>query len=142
MYKTFLLDGMNIRKTCLEAEDLFKQWEVTPRDCMDMVLAIDEALTNIKLHGYDNPDKMDSTASIRISIDNGVIIILITDTAPAFNINNVEAPEKSTYLASGAIGGFGVSIINKLMDNVEIQRKKNQNMMQMSKKIDGSGGLT
>jgi len=86
-----------------------------------IILAIDEALANIIIHGY----KRDSSGKIIIDMesDGTSLKFTISDKAPWFNPLEIPSPDMDTYFDTGKHGGLGVDIYKKIMD-VSYERKK------------------
>lgn len=133
MKQTYKTEGIEIRKACLDVESLFNEWGIDSIDIQDMVLAVDEALTNIKEHGYND---ICGLVDVEVSIKKLKVDILIKDNAKPYNIDNIIAIDKSTYIESDKIGGFGVTIIKSLMDSVKLSRNNDENLLLMSKNIN------
>jgi serine/threonine-protein kinase RsbW len=131
--QTYKTEGIEIRKACLDVESLFNEWGIDSIDIQDMVLAVDEALTNIKEHGYND---ICGLVDVEVSIKKLKVDILIKDNAKPYNIDNIIAIDKSTYIESDKIGGFGVTIIKSLMDSVKLSRNNDENLLLMSKNIN------
>jgi len=136
MSHTYKTEGIEIRKACLEIESLFVNWSIDDVDIQDMVLAIDEALTNIKEHGYEN---VVGLVDIEVSLEKSKVDIFITDNAKPFSLDDIHDVDKATYLESDQIGGFGVKIIKTLMDSVKQSRSNGQNLLVMSKNVHIKG---
>ncbi|MFH0988466.1 MAG: ATP-binding protein [bacterium] len=82
-----------------------------------IVLAVDEACTNIIKHAY----QFASDKSIHIDVTEGVnsIQICISDEGKAFNPSTIKTPDLKQHLASFRRGGLGVYLMKTLMDKVE-----------------------
>ena len=79
----------------------------------DMCLVVDEAVTNIILHGYDGRE---GAVEIVVEREGNALVITIRDQAKAFNPAEVEAPHLEESLMERDYGGMGVFLINKLTD--------------------------
>jgi anti-sigma regulatory factor (Ser/Thr protein kinase) len=79
-----------------------------------IVLAIDEAIANIIIHGY----KRDNSGKIIIDMesDGSSLKFTITDNAPQFNPLEIPSPDMDRYFDAGKDGGLGVDIYKKIMD--------------------------
>ncbi len=91
-------------------------------------LAVCEACENIILHGYGD----DSTGEIEVAVqtepDN--LMIDVWDDAPPFDPAN--SPTKLDWsLDNPPIGGLGLVIMHKVMDDVEYHRKEGRNQLRM-----------
>ena len=82
-----------------------------------IVLAVDEACTNIIKHAY----QYDPNKEIRISINTtkGALEILIEDEGKSFNPLTVKPPDLKQHLKQFRRGGLGVYLMKTLMDEVE-----------------------
>ena len=84
----------------------------------DLCLVVDEAVTNIILHGYDGRD---GTVDIQMERDGDSIVISIRDAAKSFDAADVETPHLKTSLREREFGGMGVFLIRKLTDEAEFR---------------------
>ncbi len=83
----------------------------------EIVLAADEACTNIIKHAYE----FDPTKDIEISavFENKKLTITIKDTGKKFKPQSLEPPDLEAKLKKRKSGGLGVHLIKTLMDKVE-----------------------
>jgi anti-sigma regulatory factor (Ser/Thr protein kinase) len=88
-----------------------------PVTCMDdLVQAVDEAVTNIIVHGYrGEPGSIDLTAEL-IGDD---IVITIEDRAPPFDPRSMPVPDLTIPPDRRRPGGMGVHLIRLAMDSVD-----------------------
>jgi serine/threonine-protein kinase RsbW len=84
----------------------------------DLCLVVDEAVTNVIVHGYDGQQ---GTVDIQIERDNNDLVIQIRDQAESFDPGNVDAPHLEESLSERAYGGMGVYLIRKLTDEAEFR---------------------
>ena len=135
MKKTIHVDGLSIRETCLDAYNLLNDWNLVPEDRDDVLLSIDEALTNILEHGYN--EKAGEVHPVTIEIIEGKeeLYIVIADFAKPFSLENTGMPNKDTYLQSNLVGGFGVFIIKAIMNYVRVFQLFDENVLIMQKRI-------
>lgn len=97
----------------------------------DMCLVVDEAVTNIILHGYDGQE---GTIDIDVQGHGRTLVITIRDQARSFDPETVEAPHLEDALADRAYGGMGVYLIKKLTDEAEFKRLPGKgNQLRLSK---------
>jgi serine/threonine-protein kinase RsbW len=88
-----------------------------PSTCMDdLVQAVDEAVTNVIVHGYrGEPGTIDLTAEL---IDDDIVITL-EDRAPSFDPTTVVAPDLSIPPQHRRPGGMGVHLMRLAVDSIE-----------------------
>ena len=82
----------------------------------DLRLVVDEAVTNVILHGYDGRK---GQVELHMERDGDAIIIRIRDQAESFDSSHVNAPQLETSLADRPFGGMGMFLIKKLTDEAE-----------------------
>jgi len=82
----------------------------------DLRLAVDEAVSNVILHGYDGRA---GQVELHMERDDDAIIIRIRDQAESFDASHVNAPQLDTSLAERPFGGMGLFLIRKLTDEAE-----------------------
>lgn len=100
-----------------------------PDEQSDMIiLAVDEAFTNVIRHGY----KMDFTQKIDVSIqirEEKEIEIKMQDDAPLIDISDI----RSRDLKDIQPGGLGIHFLYSIMDKVEFTIMENRNALIMKK---------
>ena len=89
---------------------------VESRDLDDLRLAVDEAVTNIIVHGYGNAP---GEVNIHMQADGDAVVIRIRDRARHFHPDHVRAPQLDVALHDRPAGGMGIFLIRKLTDQAE-----------------------
>ena len=121
--------------------DAARQFGFSEEDVANIVLAVDEACTNIIKHAYQYaPDKEILIAIIR---NNGTFEVKIKDSGKSFNPDALRAPDLKRNLSHHRRGGLGVYLMKKLMDKVEYSFAAGNNnevslVKYLSKKRDSS----
>jgi len=88
---------------------------VGPATVTDIVLAVDEAASNIVVHGYRGQP---GTIEIEVKRERDALLIYLRDEASPFDPNSVPAPDLTTPLEQRATGGMGIHLIRQIMDKV------------------------
>jgi serine/threonine-protein kinase RsbW len=80
-------------------------------------LAVEEAITNIIRHGYKDlpPGKI----VIKLYIRRFSLTIVLVDQGHSFDPRQVDAPDLKQYVEIGKIGGLGIMMIRKLIDEID-----------------------
>jgi serine/threonine-protein kinase RsbW len=81
----------------------------------DLILATDEAATNIIVHGYKNQPGM---IEIEMSRSGDAIVMYLRDQSPPFDPTSIPAPDVTQPLDERPLGGMGIHLIRQLMDEV------------------------
>ncbi len=95
-------------------------------------LAVGEACENIIKHGYKAEDRGD----IRLSIASlpGELTIELVDSAPPFNPSR--APDTPDWTVEDPpVGGLGLLIIHRVMDQVQYLRRRRRNVLRLVKHL-------
>jgi anti-sigma regulatory factor (Ser/Thr protein kinase) len=100
-----------------------------------VILAVDEAVTNVMRHGYDNADDQPIWVYVRPTDHRGRagVTILVEDRARQVEPENIRGRE----LADVRPGGLGVHIIREVMDEVQYTKRSGGGMrLLMAKSAD------
>jgi sigma-B regulation protein RsbU (phosphoserine phosphatase) len=102
----------------------------------DILLCCDEAGTNIIMHSYKETTLKNPTFDCSIKFTDKSIEILFKDQGRVFQRENVPKPSLQANLRGERRGGFGVFIMEKLMDSVEYIYQDGYNLIIMKKTIN------
>ena len=89
---------------------------VNDRALGDLRLAVDEAMTNVVLHGYGSAG---GPAEIHMHAEGEAVVIRILDRARRFDPSEVKAPQLHTAFKDRPAGGMGIFLIRKMTDEAE-----------------------
>ncbi len=101
----------------------------------NIILAVDEACTNIIKHAYKSfPD---GEIVINVGFSKGKFNIVIKDYGAPFNPENIPDPDLQKYYVQHRVGGLGMYLMKSLMDEVKyISVPGKYNQVSLSKKIN------
>jgi len=111
--------------------DVLSTSQLSKKNCDSIILAVDEACSNIIKHSYKN----DHTRSIDLTIElkTDSLTILIVDDGIKFDINSV----KTRDICDIRPGGLGIYIIKQVMDIVTCSlTPEGFNKLKMVKKLN------
>ena len=94
----------------------------------EIELATEEVLVNICNYSY--PEKP-GDVEINCKMENGRFIIEIIDSGIPFDITSSVDPDIISDIAKRKIGGLGVFLIKKLMDEVRYRREGGLNILNL-----------
>lgn len=100
----------------------------TPRRVNEVQLAAEEALVNIFNYAY--PENTDG--EVRITCEPGKdegLEIEFRDRGIPFSFEELGHPDISEPVASRKIGGLGVFLIRKMVDDVRFRRENDENIL-------------
>lgn len=98
--------------------DAAKQSAFDERDCSKIVLAVDEAVSNIMEHAYEGQEE---PGDIRITIDADPtrFEVVITDSGHEFDPSTIEVPDMADHVQKGRKKGLGIFLMRQIMDEVK-----------------------
>jgi len=108
-----------------------RQGGFTEKEIYSLQLAADEAASNIIEHSYQGI----SNASIDLTCDmqGDAIVITMRDEGVSFDPSKVKEPNLKAKLSERQIGGLGVYLMRKLMDDVRYESVGKSNTLTMTK---------
>ncbi len=83
----------------------------------DIILAVDEACTNVIKHAYKYSPE--GEIDIDIKCKNNRFYVIITDKGEKFDITLIPEPDLEKYHKEKRVGGLGIFLMRKLMDEVK-----------------------
>lgn len=89
--------------------------DVDSRLVEDVVLAVDEAVTNIILHGYKGQP---GWIELVVQRENNTLTVRLRDQAPQFNPTAVAEPDLTLPLEKRKPGNLGIYLMKKMVDFV------------------------
>jgi|SRR5579875_2184747 len=101
--------------------------EIDRKRAYQLRLAVDEIVTNIIIHGYEEAG-LQGDVELRMSVDDTSLRLVIEDTAIAFDPREVPEPAGlDDPLEDRAIGGLGVYLALRGADEFQYERVDNSN---------------
>ena len=91
-------------------------------------LALEEALVNICKYSY--PEEP-GNAEVSCKQDNSRFIIEIVDSGIPFDMTSLPAPDLASSIEERKIGGLGIFLIKKMVDEVKYRRERNFNILKL-----------
>jgi anti-sigma regulatory factor (Ser/Thr protein kinase) len=102
------------------------------KDVYNIQLATDEAASNIIEHAYEKI--ADGTLELSCGMRGNTITIVLIDHGESFDPSEVPLPDLKADLSDRKIGGLGIFLMRKLMDEVRYEPKPDKsNVLTMIK---------
>jgi serine/threonine-protein kinase RsbW len=102
---------------------------VAPALFDDLRLAVDEAVTNIIIHGYGGPGDIE----LELGTDGMDLVVRLRDQAPGFDPALAPAADLRPPGERDSPGGFGVYLMKSVMDEIHHQTTETGNELTMIK---------
>jgi serine/threonine-protein kinase RsbW len=128
---TIRSDIAEIPQVSARLEELMLASGFPPEAILDTQLAVEEAVTNIIVHGYG-----DAAGGIRVScrVSPEMAEITIIDTALPFDPLSIPEPDIDGDVDERRIGGLGVFLIRQVMDGLSYRYEGGENILTLTKK--------
>ncbi len=108
--------------TCARAED-FAQKKI-----QEIELAVEEALVNIFNYAYpDGPGEVE----VNCRADHDHFMIEIIDSGIPFDMTSLPDPDLTADVDDREIGGLGIFLVKKMVDEVKYRREADRNILSL-----------
>lgn len=106
----------------------------TEKEIYNIQLATDEAASNVIEHAYEGI--ADGMLEMSCGFRDGAITIILTDHGESFDPSTIPMPDLKADLSKRKIGGLGIFLMRKLMDEVhyESHPESNSNTLTLIKR--------
>ena len=115
-------------------EETLERYECPMKMQMAVCLAIEEVFVNIAHYAYGD-DEGDVNFSISLDKENHAVIFCLKDKGIPFDPLKKSDPDISLSAEDREIGGLGIFITKKTMDQITYAYEDNENILTMVKKI-------
>jgi sigma-B regulation protein RsbU (phosphoserine phosphatase) len=136
MEKILILRNEQTELSRLETfvEVLGEELTLPPALVNSLNLVLEEAIANIILYAYPDGQTDQITLLAKKNNDNR-LIFTITDSGVAFDPTKIEEPDITLSAEERPIGGLGMFLIKKIMDEVKYQRVDGKNVLRLTKTL-------
>lgn len=115
-------------------ERIGEQLELESALVMNLNIVLEEAVANIILYAY--PEKSDEVITIMVEKIDNMLIFTITDHGVEFDPTVVPQADITLSAQERPIGGLGIFLIKKIMNEVEYQRIDGNNVFTLKKTLN------
>ena len=117
----------------------FVEAELEALDCpmkaqMQIAVAIDELFGNIAHYAY-NPDVGPATVRVEVMKSPLAVVITFIDNGVQYDPLARQEPDTTLSAEEREIGGLGIYMVKKSMDEITYSYKDGQNILQIRKNI-------
>ena len=124
----------NIPKVTEFVDKILEEYDCPIKEQTQIDVALDEVLSNVANYAYE---KKDGSVSINVDVsdDPRQVTITFTDDGMPYDPLKKEDPDITLGADERPIGGLGIFIVKKTMDDVIYEYKDGQNVLQIKKNI-------
>ena len=124
-------------RLCQNLETFGQKFGFSKKLIFEINLALDELFTNIISYGFK--DDEEHVIKVTLTPDKDELCLCIEDDGMPFNPIDFETPDVSCSVEECKIGGLGIHIMKKLMDDVCYERCGDKNVLNLKKKLGDDG---
>jgi serine/threonine-protein kinase RsbW/sigma-B regulation protein RsbU (phosphoserine phosphatase) len=128
----FKNDMGEIGRLAEELEGFCERNAVSPGALMALNLALEEIVTNVISYGYE--DGGSHEIDLELLLDNGMVQATVADDGKAYDPLQRQDPDVEAPLEERNIGGLGVLLVKRLMDDVTYARTDGRNVLTIRKR--------
>ena len=118
---------------CQNLERFGRKIGLSKKSIFEINLALDELFTNIISYGFD--DDGEHVINITITPRNQELCLCIEDDGIPFNPAEFQPADVAASVEDCKIGGLGIHIIKKLMDEICYERCGGKNVLTLKKRF-------
>jgi serine/threonine-protein kinase RsbW len=121
-----------------DAVDAFGKSHNLPATALfDLHLALDEVLTNVVSYGYDDDGEHEIVVRLGMPVRHGsqLIEVEVEDDGRPFNPLDAPPPDVHASVEQRRIGGLGIYLVRRVMDDLEYRRQQDRNVLVMRKTV-------
>ena len=122
----------NLEKARDFVRDFMERAGCSPKSIMQAEIAVEEIFVNVAHYAYA-PDVGD--VELKLKTSGGAILLTFTDCGVKYNPLEKENPDVTLSADDREIGGLGIFMVKKLVDNMTYEYKDGKNILILEKKI-------
>ena len=124
----------NVPKVVDWVEEQLEEYDCPPKVQMQISVSIDEVFTNIASYAYANGV---GQATVRLDVlqDPACVRLTFLDSGIPFDPLAKKDPDVSLSIEERQIGGLGIFMVKKLMDDVQYEYRDGKNILTLYKKL-------
>jgi anti-sigma regulatory factor (Ser/Thr protein kinase) len=103
----------------------------------DLLVALDEVLANVVMHGSDGATT--AVASVTVHLLADAVQVVVADTGVSFDPLAQAPPDTTLSIEARPIGGLGLHLVQRLMDDTRYAREDAQNILTLTKRLPTAG---
>lgn len=123
----------------IETVTAFVDEQLEALDCpmktqMQIDIAVDELFGNIAHYAYQ-PNVGTATVQVEVMEEQSAVVITFIDNGKPYNPLSQEDPDTALSAEEREIGGLGIFMVKKTMDEIFYEYKNGQNILKIKKSI-------
>lgn len=135
----FKNDLAELERLSSAVEEFGKRHDLPTTALFDLHLALDEILTNVVSYGYDDHHEHEIIVRLALGADGDSrrLEVEVEDDGRPFNPLETAQPDVDGSVEDRTIGGLGIYLVRRVMDDLEYRRQQGKNVLVMRKTVSG-----
>ena len=130
--KTFIASDDTLNDALAFIEEELEKVDCPLKTVMQMTVCLEEMYVNVAHYAYGGNE---GEVTLTTDYNDGVFSITLTDEGIPFDPLKKEDPDITLSAEERNIGGLGIYMVKKSMDEVSYVRQNNKNIFTMKKEI-------
>ncbi len=131
---TLEADIKNLIKVTSFVNEELRKVEANAKTIASIDIILDEVFSNIAYYAYkEREEKGDVTVKMDFVEDNKAVVLSFIDDGIPYNPLEKEEPDITLSAMKRAIGGLGILIVKKSVDDIKYEYKNNKNILKLKK---------
>ncbi len=114
-------------------EEVGEAFELPIKVVMNLTLVLEEAVTNVIMYAY--PKGENEHIYLTAKKQDGKLVFVLTDSGKAFDPTQTPEADISLSADERQIGGLGIFLIRKIMNEVKYERIDDKNVLTLEKEL-------
>ena len=125
-----------LKTLCRHLEDCGNMMDLPPKCLFEINLGLDELFTNIISYGFK--DESEHQIKFTLAKAEETLVVQVEDDGMPFNPLDIAGPAAPRDLDSINIGGLGIHLVKKVMDDIDYQRVEGRNKLILKKCVNAA----
>lgn len=132
MEKTFKADVDELSNVMGWVEHELEDTDCSGKMRMQISVCVEEIFINIAQYAYESPG---GEVSLELLNESGILLLRFSDSGRPFDPLSNQEPDIKMQAEERPIGGLGIHIVKKMMDEVNYSFENGKNILTMKKLI-------
>ena len=129
---TVMADVKNLEAVTAFVDEGLEQFDCSPRIQMQLDIAVDELFSNIAYYAYQ-PGTGEATVRLEITEEPACVMLTFIDGGIPYDPLSHADPDTTLSAQERQIGGLGIFMVKKSMDEVSYQYTDGKNVLSIRK---------
>ncbi len=101
-------------------------------------VSLDEVMANVVEHAFEgrpHAGKVDLELRLHLGVEPPVCEMMVMDDGPEFDPLSAAEPDRSLGIDERPIGGLGLALVRRLMDEVQYERRDGRNRLRLRRRL-------